>query len=251
MGQGLWIRSERAAGCPTELARCRTLSGRRLTQGVFVRLAFALCDNYWEPFILPAIFPLFRHIQHSASLAGCRRVLDVHGRVAMGAASSTARLDRITALGFSVAEARLALEHTNGDVDRAILCLLAKRRQEAAAEQGLANRVNAILRRQRPWPEFFERFLWPEHLHERLSTNLVYYEAPVLGLGSGLGIGSGLGLGLGLWLWLGLGFGFGCRCRCRFGLGFGFGFGYAPVRVELEPLSSTLRILRRRRTTSS
>ena len=154
---------------------------------------------------MPAIFPLFRHIQHSASLAGCRRVLDVHGRVAMGAASSTARLDRITAFGFSVAEARLALEHTNGDVDRAILCLLAKRRQEAAAEQGLANRVNAILRRQRPWPEFFERFLWPEHLHERLSTNLVYYEAPVLGLGSGLGIGSGLGLGLGLGVRLGLG----------------------------------------------
>ena len=127
----------------------------------------------------------------------------------MGATSSTARLDRITALGFSVAEARLALEHTNGDVDRAILCLLAKRRQEAAAEQGLANRVNAILRRQRPWPEFFERFLWPEHLHERLSTNLVYYEAPVLGLGSGLGIGSGLGLGLGLWSGLGSGLGLG------------------------------------------
>jgi len=114
----------------------------------------------------------------------------------MGATSSTARLDRITALGFSVAEARLALEHTNGDVDRAILLLRAKRRQEAAAEQGLANRVNAILRRQRPWPEFFERFLWPEHLHERLSTNLVYYEAPVFGLGLGLGSGSGSGLGL-------------------------------------------------------
>ena len=166
---------------------------------------------------------------------------DVHGRVAMGATSSTARLDRITALGFSVAEARLALEHTNGDVDRAILCLLAKRRQEAAAEQGLANRVNAILRRQRPWPEFFERFLWPEHLHERLSTNLVYYEAPVLGLGLRLGIGSGLGPELGLGLGLGSGFG----CGCRFGLGLGFGFGYAPVRVELEPLSSKLGILRR------
>ena len=128
----------------------------------------------------------------------------------MGATSSTARLDRITALGFSVAEARLALEHTNGDVDRAILLLLAKRRQEAAAEQGLANRVNAILRRQRPWPEFFERFLWPEHLHERLSTNLVYYEAPVLGLGLRLGIGSGSGLGPELGLGLGLGSGFGC-----------------------------------------
>jgi len=163
----------------------------------------------------------------------------------MGAASSTARLDRITALGFSVAEARLALEHTNGDVERAILCLLAKRRQEAAAEQGLANRVNAILRRQRPWPEFFERFLWPEHLHERLSTNLVYYEAPVLGLGLGLGPGPGLGSGLWLGLGLGLAFGFGFGC----GFGCGFGFGYAPVRVELEPLSSRLRILRRRRTT--
>ena len=93
--------------------------------------------------------------------------------VAMGATSSTARLDRLTALGFSVAEARLALEHTNGDVDRAILCLLAKRRRDASAGQGLANRVNAILRTQRPWPEFFERFLWPEHLQERLSTNLV------------------------------------------------------------------------------
>ena len=222
-------------------ARCQ---GVALTQALFVGLAFALCDTCCQLVISPASFPLVRHIQHSASLAGWTRAPDVHGRVAMGATSSTARLDRITALGFSVAEARLALEHTNGDVDRAILCLLAKRRQEAAAEQGLANRVNAILRRQRPWPEFFERFLWPEHLHERLSTNLVYYEAPVLGLGSGLGIGSGLGLGLGLWLGLGLGFGFGFGCGCRFGLGFGFGFGYATVRVELEPLSSTLRILR-------
>ena len=223
-------------------ARCQ---GVALTQGLFVRLGFALCVSYSNYLFRPRFFPLFRHLQHSASLAGCTRVRDVlHRRVAMGATSSTARLDRITALGFSVAEARLALEHTNGDVDRAILCLLAKRRQEAAAEQGLANRVNAILRGQRPWPEFFERFLWPEHLHERLSTNLVYYEAPVLGLGSGLGIGSGLGLGLGLWLGLGLGFGFGFGCGCRFGLGFGFGFGYATVRVELEPLSSTLRILR-------
>ena len=146
----------------------------------------------------------------------------------MGATSSTARLDRITALGFSVAEARLALEHTNGDVDRAILCLLAKRRQEAAAEQGLANRVNAILRRQRPWPEFFERFLWPEHLHERLSTNLVYYEAPVLGLGLRLGIGSGSGLGLGLWLGLGLGLGLGSGSGSAFGLGLGLGFNPNP-----------------------
>ena len=108
--------------------------------------------------------------------------------VAMGATSSTARLDRLTALGFSVAEARLALEHTNGDVDRAILCLLAKRRRDASAEQGLANRVNAILRTQRPWPEFFERFLWPEHLQERLSTNLVYYEANYVILCSGVAL---------------------------------------------------------------
>jgi len=87
------------------------------------------------------------------------------------ATASTPRLDRLTSLGFSVAEARLALEHTNGDVDQAAVCLLAKRRQEASA--GLANRANAILRTQRPWPEFFERFLWPEHLQERLGTNLV------------------------------------------------------------------------------
>merc|ERR1740139_549299 len=59
-------------------------------------------------------------------------------------------------------------------------------RQEASA--GLANRANAILRTQRPWPEFFERFLWPEHLQERLGTNLVYYEANYVILCSGLAI---------------------------------------------------------------
>ena len=110
------------------------------------------------------------------------------GILAMGATASTSRLDRVTALGFSVAEARLALEHTNGDVDRAILCLLAKRRQEASAGQGLANRVNAILRRQRSWPEFFDRFLWPEHLEERISTNLLYYEANYIILCSGVAV---------------------------------------------------------------
>ena len=189
----MWVRRERAAG-PSESARCRTLSGRRTHRGDFVDVAFVLCHSYWQVFIsvyVVRVNPSFSDIANTAP-AKCQ-----HRHEAMGAASSTARLDRITALGFSVAEARLALEHTNGDVDRAILCLLAKRRQEAAAEQGLANRVNAILRRQRPWPEFFERFLWPEHLHERLSTNLVYYEAPVLGLGLGIGSGSGLGLGLG------------------------------------------------------
>jgi hypothetical protein len=95
----------------------------------------------------------------------------------MGAEVSTARLDRLTALGFSVAEARIALEQTGGDVARAEQLLLAERRRRAAAGGGLAERINAILRTQRPWPEFFERFLWPEHLYERVQTNLVYYEA--------------------------------------------------------------------------
>ena len=106
----------------------------------------------------------------------------------MGAEVSTARLDRLTALGFSVTEARLALDATNGDVQRAEALLLAKRRREASAGHGLANKINAILRTQRPWPEFFERFLWPEHLNERLATNLVYYEANYIVLCGGISI---------------------------------------------------------------
>ena len=32
-----------------------------------------------------------------------------------------------------------------------------------------------MLREQRPWDEFFARFLWPEHLRDRIQTNLYYY----------------------------------------------------------------------------
>ena len=101
----------------------------------------------------------------------------------MGAEVSTARLDRLTALGFSVAEARLALEATKGDVDQAERLLLQERARKG---HGFAQQINALLRTQKPWPEFFERFLWPEHLQERVATNLVYYQANYLVLCGGI-----------------------------------------------------------------
>ena len=94
----------------------------------------------------------------------------------MGADLSTARLQRLTEMGFSVAESRIALEATGGDVDRAAILLTRRRRErEQAAGGALAYRINEFLREQRPWQEFFERFLWPEHMRERVQTNLLYY----------------------------------------------------------------------------
>ena len=95
----------------------------------------------------------------------------------MGADVSTQRLDRLTSLGFSVAESRIALDAAGGNVEKAEQLLLAKRRREAAASGSIGERINLVLRDQRPWPEFFERFLWPEHLEERVATNLIYYQA--------------------------------------------------------------------------
>ena len=96
----------------------------------------------------------------------------------MGADMSTARLQTLTDMGFSVAESRLALEATNGDVARAA-DLLARRREarEAASGGAAARRINQLLQEQRPWNEFFDRFMWPEHLSERVQTNLLYYRA--------------------------------------------------------------------------
>jgi len=96
----------------------------------------------------------------------------------MGADISTQRMKTLTDMGFTVTESRIALEETGGDVQRAADLLLQRRAdREHAAGGVLAYRVNQLLREQRPWPEFFERFLWPEHLPERVQTNLVYYRA--------------------------------------------------------------------------
>jgi len=105
----------------------------------------------------------------------------------MGADLSTERLARLTALGFDVASCRAALDACDGDVDRAAHML----RERARAARGgggaeeLGVRINAMLREQRPWQEFYERFLWPEHPRERVLTNLVYYRANYLILVSG------------------------------------------------------------------
>ena len=96
----------------------------------------------------------------------------------MGAEGSTARLQALVDMGFSVVEARLALEATSGNVERAAELLKAHRRERERAQGGpLVARINAFLRNQQPWSEFFDKFLWPEHLHERIETNLLYYRA--------------------------------------------------------------------------
>jgi hypothetical protein len=77
-------------------------------------------------------------------------------------------------LGYPVHECREALAANGGDVDRAAVWLQARR------QRPFGERLNAILRTQRPWNEFFERFLWPEHLHERVQTNLHYYRGNYL-----------------------------------------------------------------------
>lgn len=96
----------------------------------------------------------------------------------MGAEFSTERLNRLTALGFDAASCRTALDACDGDVGRAeaLLREQARSRRDANSEQ-FGVRINTILREQRPWSEFSERFLWPEHPRERLLTNLVYYRA--------------------------------------------------------------------------
>ena len=96
----------------------------------------------------------------------------------MGADVSTARMQTLTDMGFTVAESRLALEATNGDVARAA-DLLARRREarERASGGAVVRRINELLQEQRPWNEFFDRFMWPEHLSERVQTNLLYYRA--------------------------------------------------------------------------
>ena len=101
----------------------------------------------------------------------------------MGNTPTTARLQHLTNLGFTVAESRAALRHTDGDVEKAAAILQRLRRQKAAranSAAGLVDRVNDLLREQKPWSEFFERFLWPEHIDERLQTNLLYYRANYL-----------------------------------------------------------------------
>ena len=97
----------------------------------------------------------------------------------MGAYLSTGRMNTLTSMGFSVAESRLALEETKGDVARAAELMTARcAARERRAGGTLARRVNALLQEKRPWNEFFERFLWPEHLaarvqpHQRATVNL-------------------------------------------------------------------------------
>ena len=105
----------------------------------------------------------------------------------MGADLSTERMERLTSMGFSIAESRLALEAAGGDVQRAAELLIARRDQQNRAAGGaLARRINGILQEQRPWNEFFERFLWPEHLQERLQTNLLYYRGNYLVICAGV-----------------------------------------------------------------
>ena len=90
----------------------------------------------------------------------------------MGNAAASPRLQRLIDLGFDEAECRYALAAVDGDVDRAAAILLERRRKH-----GIARIVNDMLRDQRPWDEFFARFMWPGHWYERVHTNVLYYRA--------------------------------------------------------------------------
>lgn len=91
---------------------------------------------------------------------------------------STDRMNQLTAMGFSVAESRIALEEAKGNVTRAAELLVARRAERERANGGvLVQRLNGILREQKTWNEFFERFMWPEHPRERVQTNLLYFRA--------------------------------------------------------------------------
>ena len=99
-------------------------------------------------------------------------------RAIMGADLSTERVTRLTAMGFSLTESHAALQATSGNVEAAAEILIQRREQRERDAGGIvAVRINELLRDQRPWPEFFARFLWPEHISERIQTNLVYYRA--------------------------------------------------------------------------
>ena len=105
----------------------------------------------------------------------------------MGADLSTERMSRLTAMGFTVEESRAALEQTNGDVQRAAELLIEQRRRRQASQGGaLVYRINQFLQNQRTWDEFFAKFLWPEHLNERIQTNLFHYRANYFLICSGI-----------------------------------------------------------------
>ena len=118
---------------------------------------------------------------HFALLAGARNQNQRREREGMGADLSTERIERLTSMGFSVAESRMALEATGGDLQRAAELLIARRdAQNRQAGGALARRIKNMLREQRPWNEFAERFMAPEHLGERVQTNLLYYRGNYL-----------------------------------------------------------------------
>ena len=72
----------------------------------------------------------------------------------------------------------MALEATGGSLERAAELLTRRRAARQAAAGGpVTYQINELLREQKPWNEFFERFLWPEHWAERVQTNLLYYRA--------------------------------------------------------------------------
>lgn len=79
--------------------------------------------------------------------------------------------------GYSEAEAHVAWRAAGGDHMRA-LRVLEERRREREHGGALVRQINELLSEQRPWNEFFARFLWPEHLYARIQTNLLYTFQP-------------------------------------------------------------------------
>ena len=85
--------------------------------------------------------------------------------------------------GFDPSAAAAALDACDGDAQRALQHLRRRNRQSTSAAthanvadaHSLVDTLNTILREQRPWAEFAERFLLPDHPRERLLTNLLYY----------------------------------------------------------------------------
>mmetsp|Transcript_1110 Transcript_1110/g.3313 ORF Transcript_1110/g.3313 Transcript_1110/m.3313 type:complete len:219 (-) Transcript_1110:178-834(-) len=87
---------------------------------------------------------------------------------------SDPRVQQLLELGFWLPDCEQALEAAEGDLEKAAAILLSA---EVELQHKVVRRINGYLCQVRPWSEFFDHFLWPEHLQERVDTNVAHYHA--------------------------------------------------------------------------